>query len=404
MGTKMVKISAQNISEDSLQKYYMEYMSRGRNVDDGDNCEICNLPKLFHIDDRGEIILGPCDKYTTPEHIEIWKIFRQKIRPIRKWYKEILEKREEDKINYLKGFTTLTEDIMNGNKNLEDLQNYISKIGDIKIEANESQKVMEIVRLIISQFIETSSNDSELETDGRMSRTQSNESKPKGDNIEKDRKEQETYSKCSHCNKELNNLKDFEMHENKCHMVENESKEQEQQDHKWKCDLCEKQYECKDELKTHEKEHHESNESKPKGHNIENDRKEQEINSKCSHCNREFNNLKDLKKHENKCHVCEQGNNWYDNREDLESHKERRHKGYTCDQCGYYGSTNKKELDDHIKEWHAEYNCNQCENSYRLKGILESHIKEAHSKECEITLESRIEQQNYESECDLCKK
>ena len=184
----------------------------------------------------------------------------------------------------------------------------------------------------------------------------------------------------------------------------NESKEQEQQDHKWKCDLCEKQYECKDELKTHEKEHHESNESKPKGDNIEKDRKEQEINSKCSHCNREFNNLKDFKMHENKCHYCKQCNNWYDNREDLESHRERRHKGYTCDQCGYDGSTNKKELDDHIREWHAEYNCNQCENSYRLKGNLENHIKKAHSKECEITPEFRIEKQNYESECDLCKK
>ena len=118
IGTKMVRITAQNISEDALQKYYMEYMSRGTNVDDGDSCEICNLPKLFHIDDRGEIILGPCDKYTTSENIEIWKIFRHKIRSIRKWYKEILEKREEDKINYLNGFTILTEDIMNGDKNL----------------------------------------------------------------------------------------------------------------------------------------------------------------------------------------------------------------------------------------------------------------------------------------------
>merc|ERR1712098_777684 len=89
---KMEKISAQNISEAAIQKYYMEYMSRGINVDDGDSCEICNLPKLFHIDDRGEIILGPCDKYTS-EYIENWKIFRQKIRPIRKWYKEMLEKK-----------------------------------------------------------------------------------------------------------------------------------------------------------------------------------------------------------------------------------------------------------------------------------------------------------------------
>ena len=87
---KMVKISVQNISDAAIQKYYMEYMSRGTNVDDGDSCEICNLPKLFHIDERGEIILGPCDTYTSSEKIEIWRIFRQKIRFIRKWYKEIL--------------------------------------------------------------------------------------------------------------------------------------------------------------------------------------------------------------------------------------------------------------------------------------------------------------------------
>merc|ERR1712120_126835 len=171
-------------------------------------CKI-RVTKLFHIDDRGDIILGPCDKYTTSEDIEIWKIFRQKIRPIRKWYKETLEKREEDKINYLNGFTILTEDIMNGDKNLEDLQNYISKIGDIELEANESQKVMGIVRLIISQFIEMSSNNLELETDGHMSRIQYNESKPNGDNREIDRKEQEIDSICSHSKKEFNNTKDL---------------------------------------------------------------------------------------------------------------------------------------------------------------------------------------------------
>ena len=125
---KMVKISAQNISEAAIQKYYMEYMSRGINVDDGDSCEICNLPKLFHIDERGEIILGPCDTYTSSEKIEIWRIFRHKIRSIRKWYKEILEKREEDKIKYLNEFTLLTEDILNGDKNLEDLQNIYQKL------------------------------------------------------------------------------------------------------------------------------------------------------------------------------------------------------------------------------------------------------------------------------------
>merc|ERR1712115_450727 len=194
-----------------------------------------------------------------------------------------------------------------------------SKIGDIELETTESQKVMGIVRLIISQFIDTNSDDLELGSDGRMSRTQHKKTRPEEEELEKDEKEQE-------------------------------------------------------------------------------------INNKCLQCSREFNNLKDFKMHENNCHVCEQCNNWYDNREDLEGHRERRHKRYTCDQCGYYGCSNKEELDDHIREWHAEYKCDQCDNSYRLKGILENHIKETHSKEGKITLEFRIEQQNYESECDLCKK
>ena len=167
----MVRIIAQNISEDALKKYYIEYVSRGKNFDDSDSCEICNLPKLFHIDNMGEIILGPCDKYTTSDYMEIWRTFRQKIRPIRKWYNEILEKRNEEKINYLNGFTTLTEDIINGDKNLEDLQDYITNIGDIELESTESQKVMGIVKLIISQFIDTSSGDLELGSEGLMSPT-----------------------------------------------------------------------------------------------------------------------------------------------------------------------------------------------------------------------------------------
>ena len=166
-----VKIVAANISEDALRKYYCEYMSRGRDFDDSDSCEVCNLPKLFHIDNRGELIIAPCDKYTASEYMEIWRIFRQKIRPIRKWYNEILEKREEKKINYLNGFTTLTEDIINGDKSLEDLQDYITNIGDIELEPMESQKVMGIVKLIISQFVDTSSGDLELGSEGLMRHT-----------------------------------------------------------------------------------------------------------------------------------------------------------------------------------------------------------------------------------------
>ena len=175
------KIVIENISEDALKKRYSEYMSHNDH-DEYDSCEVCKLPKLFHIE------LRPCAKYTDSEYSEIQTIFSQKIRPIRKWHNEILEKRKEDKINYLNGFTTLTEDIINGDKSLEDLQNYISKIGDIELETTESQKVMGIVRLIISQFIDTSSDDLELGSDGRMSRTQPKELRPEEKELEKDEK------------------------------------------------------------------------------------------------------------------------------------------------------------------------------------------------------------------------
>ena len=119
----MVKIVAENISEEALRKYYCEYISIHSEFDDSDGCEVCNLPKLFHIDNRGEMIIGPCDKYTASESFEIWKIFRQKIRPIRRWYENILEEREEKKNNFLQGFTTLTETIMDGDKGIVDLKN-----------------------------------------------------------------------------------------------------------------------------------------------------------------------------------------------------------------------------------------------------------------------------------------
>ena len=80
----MVRIVAENISEEALRKYYCEYLSIDSDFDDSDSCEICSLPNLFHIDNRGELVLAPCDKYTTSEYMEVWKIFRQKVRPIRK--------------------------------------------------------------------------------------------------------------------------------------------------------------------------------------------------------------------------------------------------------------------------------------------------------------------------------
>ena len=171
------KIVIENMSEDALKKRYSEYMSHNDH-DEYDSCEVCKLPKLFHIE------LRPCAKYTDSEYSEIWTIFSQKIRHIRKWYNRIKEKREEKKIKYLNEFTTLTEDIINGDKNLEDLQVFITNMGDIELEPIESQKITGIVKLIISQFMDKSSEDLEVGSDGRMSRTQWKEIRPEVEELE----------------------------------------------------------------------------------------------------------------------------------------------------------------------------------------------------------------------------
>merc|ERR1712115_319133 len=88
---------------------------------------------------------------------------------------------EENKINYLNGFAVLAEDIMNGDKGLENLQNYITGHRDIELEPTESMKVMGIIKLI---------KDLELGSEGLMRHAQPKE-KRKGE-VGKNEKVQET--------------------------------------------------------------------------------------------------------------------------------------------------------------------------------------------------------------------
>ncbi len=285
------KIVIENISEDALKKRYSEYMSHNDH-DEYDSCEVCKLPKLFHIE------LRPCAKYTDSEYSEIWTIFSQKIRHIRKWYNEIKEKREEKKIKYLNEFTTLTEDIINGDKNLEDLQVFITNMGDIELEPIESQKITGIVKLIISQFMDKSSEDLEVGSDGRMSRTQPKELKPEEKELEKDEKEQEINSKCVQCSKEFDNLEELRIHEKNCYI----------------CEQCNNWYESKEDLEYHRSRRH-----------------------------KEYN--------------CDQCDNYgYESKEELDDHIRRRHTKYNCDQCDNWYKC-RKELEDHRERRHKEYNC-----------------------------------------------
>merc|ERR1711867_25466 len=97
---------------------------------------------------------------------------------------------EEKKIGYLNGFATLTEDIMNGDKGLEDLQHYITGHRDIELEPTESMKVMGIIKLINSYF----GNDLELGSAGLVRHAQPKEQRK--EEIGKNEKLQEINNRC----------------------------------------------------------------------------------------------------------------------------------------------------------------------------------------------------------------
>ena len=176
---------------------------------------------------------------------------------------------------------------MNGDKGIVDLQNYITENGDIELEPTESLKNMGIVKLIISHFEETRSEDLELGSERPL------------------------------CHAQPKDLRSEDVEENE---------------------------------------------------------KEQESNNKCLESKKEFGSIEELRVHEKNCYICEQCNNWYESREDLEDHRRRRHKEYNCDQCdNWYGYDSKEELDDHIRRRHTKYNCDQCDNWYKCRKELEDH-------------------------------
>merc|ERR1712115_351454 len=118
---------------------------------------------------------------------------------------------EEKKIDYLNGFATLAEDIMDGYKGLEDLQNYITGHRDIELEPTESMTVMGIIKLINSYF----GNDLELGSAGLLRHAQPKEQRK--EEVGKNEKVQETNNRCLECNKELRNIEELRAHEKNCY-------------------------------------------------------------------------------------------------------------------------------------------------------------------------------------------
>ena len=199
-----------------------------------------------------------------------------------------------------------------------------------------------------------------------------------------------------------------------------ELKEHEQKDHEWKCDLCEKQYTSIKELKEHEKEYHEQKCDRCEKQYVyikeldEHLKKEHGIRRyKCTECGKEFENLEELIEHEKNCYtcnLCDYGRTM--NRRDFEDHIDWKHDKdcYTCGQCRNWYE-NREDLEDHRRRRHTKYNCDQCDKWYDRKEDLEDHKKRRHTKECENKLVCRNEREQQKKEeyrerfvCKLCEK
>ena len=164
-----------------------------------------------------------------------------------------------------------------------------------------------------------------------------------------------------------------------------ELKEHEQKDHEWKCDLCEKQYTSIKELKEHEKEYHEQKCDRCEKQYVyikeldEHLKKEHGIRRyKCTECGKEFENLEELREHEKNCYTCDLCDYGIGmNRRDFEDHIEWKHYKdcYTCGQCNNWYE-NREDLESHIRRTHTIYNCDQCEKWYDRRNDLEDHKRE----------------------------
>ena len=117
----MVKIVVESFGEDALRKLFCDLSHK---EDWDEECSLCSMPTLLH--------KGSCSRKTEvreAEHSDLWKswsLFRKKMEPIRKWYKEEMDKKsmnsellkglQEMTAANQKGLQEMTEAIMSGNR------------------------------------------------------------------------------------------------------------------------------------------------------------------------------------------------------------------------------------------------------------------------------------------------
>ena len=120
---KMVKIVVETFGEDALRKLFLDLSQK----DDWDEeCDVCRMPTLLHHDSEGRQMLGSCARRreelsaaaqnkADAELMNSWSLFRKKMNPIRKWYRDEVEKKKTSS-DILAGLQSMTDAIVNGNK------------------------------------------------------------------------------------------------------------------------------------------------------------------------------------------------------------------------------------------------------------------------------------------------
>ena len=115
-----MKIVVESFGEDALRKLFLDLSHK----DDWDEeCEVCRMPTLLHRDNEGRQLLESCAGRRTDlaeaaknkadaELMNSWSMFRKKMNPIRKSYRDDMEKRKTSS-DILAGLQTMTDAIVN---------------------------------------------------------------------------------------------------------------------------------------------------------------------------------------------------------------------------------------------------------------------------------------------------
>merc|ERR1712101_13200 len=136
------------------------------------------------------------------------------------------------------------------------------------------------------------------------------------------------------------------------------------------------------------------------------DEKELEINNKCLECSKEFDNLEELRIHEKNCYICEQCNNWYRFKEDLDNHKNEAH----SKQCEKNLECRKEREQQNIEKHRHEHICDLCNKEFNNESKLKKHLEidhKIHVYECtypeceEITIFKEIWRDHMKEEHEL---